>query len=192
MRTIMKKYSAAIMIAALLSISSLLSGCTNNTTSNPPEKTPQTEAATPPVQENADQKPPSDTTNTTDSSKPNDQTNQGTQAPADIGSKKVLKTIQLQNGYSKKIERLVDGGERITISDSTGKVKAIFAEYDGVITSVNGMVITVKVEHDGERTITIPKDAYIDDEEGLGLKVGNEIEWTVNDKGVIEKVEIED
>lgn len=84
-----------------------------------------------------------------------------------------------------------DGGKRVTIADSNGNLVTLYLEYDGIIQAVNGNEINVQVERGGEKTLTIPNEVVIEDEDNVGLNRGVEIEWIVNSDGQIESVELE-
>lgn len=112
--------------------------------------------------------------------------------PKKVGIQKVIEEVALKDGYHKKIELLTDGGKQITITDPNQKIVLRQIEYDGKIITANGKQITVQVEDGEERTITIPDNVVIEDEDKHQLKKNVEIEWTVNTNGQIESVDLGD
>ncbi|MUG46701.1 hypothetical protein [Paenibacillus woosongensis] len=112
--------------------------------------------------------------------------------PSGVKVQKVLKDISLKNNYHKKVELLTDGGKRIMITDPSGGLVLLNLEYEGIIQEVSGRKVTVQLEHGGQRTITIPDNMTIEDDDNLGLNKGVEIEWTVDADGNIQSVELDD
>ncbi|MHA0857441.1 hypothetical protein [Paenibacillus sp. CMAA1364] len=112
--------------------------------------------------------------------------------PEGVTVKRVLNDVMIKNKYRKKVELLSDGGKHVTITDPNGEVVIQKIEYDGVIQSVQGNQVTVKVDQGGQQTITIPNNIVIDDEDNFGLNKGVEIEWEVDTDGQILSVELDD
>lgn len=183
-----------ITILLLICIGIPLSGCTKaaepettqGTTQGTTQDVPQ---GTPPVGST------SPTNNTTITEQPNTEPNPTVSEteglPSGVTVTKVIKDVALQNNYHKKVDLLSDGGKRVTITDSNGRLVTLYLEYDGIIQAVNGDEVTVQVERGGEQTLTIPSEVVIEDEDHVGLNKGVEIEWVVNSNGQIESVELE-
>lgn len=149
----------------LVIIGILLSGCGNQTGSRAQEAVPQAESST-----------------SSDNASPD----------AGVTVKKVLNDIQQHDNYHKKVELLTDGGKRVTITNASGEVVVYKLEYEGRILAVNGAEVTVQVDQGEEKTITIPEQIIVEDDDQLGLNPGVEIEWEVDADGNIQSVELED
>lgn len=179
-----------ITILLLICMGIPLSGCTKTaepgTTQGTTQDVPQ---GTTPVEST------SPTNNTTIAEQPNTEPNPAVSEteglPTGVTVTKVIKDVALQNNYHKKVDSLSDGGKRVTITDSNGRLVTLYLEYDGIIQAVNGDEVTVQVERGGEQTLTIPSEAIIEDEDHVGLNRDVEIEWVVNSNGQIESVELE-
>jgi ABC-type Fe3+-hydroxamate transport system substrate-binding protein len=117
--------------------------------------------------------------------------NSVTLVPEGVTITKLIKEITIDNKYVKKIELLSDGGKLVTISNSNGEPVIQNLEYDGIIKTVDGNTVNVELEKGKEKTLTIPDDVVIEDEDNLGLKSGVEIEWVYNSEGKIESVELD-
>lgn len=180
--TIQRRFHATLLLLICLFI--LLSGCSKAQTESqgsiPPTETPS------PTESNA---------NTT-TGQPNSQAESPVSdtegLPSDVKVKRVLVDEKIKNNYNKKVELLTDGGKRITITDPKGEIIMRQLEYEGIIQAVNGNQVTVLVEHGGQRSLNIPSQIVIEDEDNLGLNKGVEIEWTVNTDGQIQSVELDD
>lgn len=163
----------------------LLTGCSK-------EQVPESQGSTPTVEPSL----PTETNknNTVEQSNPptNSTVSDTTGIPEGVKIKKVIKEENLKNDYRKKVERLTDGGKRITITKSNGELIMLNIEYDGIILTASGNQVTVQVEDGGEQSLTIPKEIDIEDDEMLGLNKGVEIEWTLDADGKITSVELDD
>ena len=183
----------AMILAAVafISISGMLFGC-SNTSSNTenPAPTNQTNNAAQGNTTSSNEPPSTSTTETNTGQQPANDTTEG-YLPEGVQVKRVLVDKQMQNGAYKKVELLTDGGKRTTITNADGKVTMQDIEYDGVILSVNGSELTVQVENGDKKTITIPEDVYIEDEDGVGFNKNVEIEWTVDQQGRIDSVDLD-
>lgn len=111
--------------------------------------------------------------------------------PEGVTIKRVIKEVTTDNGYQKVVELLSDGGERITLTAPDGSRSVRFIEYEGVITAVNDRTLTIQVKRGTEKTITVPEQTVIDDEDAVGFHTGVEIDWTVNNEGQIESIELD-
>lgn len=170
-------------LLVLVCMSTLLLGCNNNNTADDQKQNAAAKTEAPKESNTANENK-----NTADQTTPKVES----KLPEGVEVQKVTKEVQLKNDNTKKIERLSDGGERVTITTPNGEILLQQLEYEGIIQSVNGTDVTVKVDRGGEKTITIPSNTYIDDEDALGLKKGVEIEWTANTEGYVESVELDD
>lgn len=170
-------------LLVLICMSTLLLGCNNNNAGNNQKQDAAAKTEAPKESNTANENK-----NTAGQTAPKIES----KLPEGVEVKKVIKEVKLKNNNTKKIERLSDGGERITITTPNGDILLQHLEYEGIIQSVNGTDVTVKVDHGGEKTITIPSNTYIDDEDALGLKKGVEIDWIANTEGYVESVELDD
>ncbi|MCR8660408.1 hypothetical protein [Paenibacillus endoradicis] len=178
-----------VLLLIVICIGMLVSGCSNTNTEVKPEGTTTPTAAPSPMTTTAEPTKSPAGTNETEAS--NDQLNKS-MIPEGVTVQKVIKEITVNKDYLKKVELLTDGGKLVTISDSKGEIVLENIEYDGVIKSVNGDKVIVKVEKGQEQTLTITSDIIVEDEDNLGLKSGVEIEWVINANGQIESVELDD
>lgn len=186
-----QKTQRRLRTSILLSIClfTVLSGCNNAGAEN------ETQGSTTPTVEATSTAPTNTATAQTNTAtaEPATQTGSNTTGlPTGVSVKRVIKEIQINDGYHKKIELLTDGGKRVTITNPNQTIVLQQIEYDGIIKEVNGDQVTVKVEGGGEQTLTIPKHVVLDDDDNVGLNKGVEIEWTVNADGQIESVELDD
>lgn len=182
--------AAAAALIALCTAVTLLSGCSdsnNNATTNGSNTSAGTAAGTT-TEAGTSTTSPSDQENAATGQQSNqDQTG----LPEGVTVKRVIKNVTINNGYKKQVELLSDGGKRITVSAPDGTRTVQFIEYEGVITAVNDKTLTIKVEQGTEKTITIPDTVPVEDDDAVGFKAGVEIEWTIDDKGQIESVELD-
>ncbi len=168
-----------MLFISLVCISTILSGCSTGKT-NSPEPNTANEAS-----------PPNETQPSKNPNNGNTETN-SEKLPEGVKVKKVIKDTKINNGYHKKTELLTDGGKLKTIRDSNNNIIEQYIEYEGIIMKVNGNKVEVQVKHGENRTLNIPDEIVIEDEDGVGLKQGIEIEWEVNMDGSIQSVELED
>lgn len=185
-RNIKRRLQTSILMSICLC--TLLSGCSNADNQTPEATTTPSAQATSSAQTNNTTGQANTATN-----QANTQTGATTaRLPEGVSVKKVIREVDLNDGYHKKIELLTDGGKLITLMDQNQTILLQQIEYEGIIKAVNGDQISVKVEGGGEQTFTIPSNVVIDDEDNLELTKGVEIDWTVNAEGQIESVELED
>lgn len=177
-----------VLLLMSLSLGMLVSGCSNTNTDANPKEVITPSVAPSPITTTAPSNSPTATNETPIN---NDQLNK-TMIPEGVTVKKVIKEVTINKDYLKKVELLTDGGKLITISDPNGEIVMENIEYDGVIKSVNGDKIIVQVEQGQEKTIVIPSEIIIEDEDNLGMKSGVQIEWVINAEGHIESVELDD
>lgn len=179
----------AITLILVISTGILLSGCNNEPQTG--TQTPQTETSTNTGSEtNHGTEQPNQQQEGTNTTPQKETETEG--LPSGVSVKRVIKDKTLDNNYHKKVELLTDGGKRMTITDSNGGIVLRNIEYEGMILKVDGRTVTVQVDQGQQQTLTIPDTVTIEDEDNLGLKQGVEIEWTIDEKGNIQSVELED
>lgn len=105
---------------------------------------------------------------------------------------RILFDGSIGEGYHKKVELMKDGSEHIVITNPQGKVQVDKREYEGLITSVNGQVLTVQLKQGLEKQITIHANVKRSDDTGKDYQVGLEIEWEQDAEGNILEVELDD
>lgn len=191
MNTNRLRYTSMAGILALCASLMLFTGCgntDNNTSANGNNTSTSSGTGTTAGTTDSTANTPSDQQGTSS----NPQTDQDQSGlPEGVTIKRIIKTVTTDYGYKKQVELLSDGGKRVTLTAPDGTRSVRYIEYDGVITAVNNKTLSIRVDHGADKTITIPEHATIDDEDAVGFNVGVEIEWTIDDAGQIESIELD-